>query len=309
MLTLKIQHEYQLTTSRFLQGWFVAVPILSTFVGLVLVAVGGFSCSIVDVEYNGSSRHFQFGNCNAHGDDYSYDPAHHAGYALAVLATVIGALTVVSAISTSFVRFPRGALWGMSIASFVVAALGYIVCGAMFGTEICNVGSGSTRTSAQGVYLMIVGGVFWIAAGVSFLFVKRYEQEEVVDEIESSVSPALATPVFKDTIPFSTPITETVTNPDGTKTRPQQSRLTRTGTRTLTEPSSLSKSGVLSPPKVPFMYVDAYIVTNWVQHTISPSILFCSRLFLSMITCHTSHTTLSFSLQWSLPWLLAVTLQ
>ena len=92
------------------QGWFVALPILFTFVGMVMVAVGGFNCKMVKETKAGVAGYLYFGFTSVEVDgtcvkytSYDPDPPLETGNAFAILATVFGALTVIAAILTTFI--------------------------------------------------------------------------------------------------------------------------------------------------------------------------------------------------------------
>lgn len=212
------------------QGWFVALPILLSFVGLVMVGVGGFSCEMMKVTdeyynlytYYGFTSLKRYGSCSELIDTSS---AFKAGNAFAILATLIGVLTVIAAILTTFIRFPPQAILGMAISSFVVAGCSVIVTGVGFADPGCAL-SGQTCSPGSMMYVAMFGAFFWIAAGAAFLFVRKYEREGIMDE---NVKPTPAVPAIpaaaaaidveahNDELP--TTVIEMITNPDGTQTR------------------------------------------------------------------------------------------
>lgn len=203
------------------------MPILFSFVGLVMVGVGGFSCEMMKVTNNDLYVYTYFGftsqkvsgACRELEDPSS---AFKTGNAFAILATLFGVLTVIAAILTAFIRFPPLAVVGMAISAFVVAGCSVIVNGIAFADGSCG-WSELTCTPGSMMYVVLVGTLFWIAAGTAFLFVTKHEREGIMDD---DVKPAASTIPAAATIdmeardePIPTTIIETTTNPDGTKTR------------------------------------------------------------------------------------------
>jgi hypothetical protein len=211
------------------QGWFVALPILFSFIGMVMVAVGGFSCKMVKGTEAGVDGYFYFGFTSAERDgtcvnyqSYDPDPPLETGNAFAILATVFGVLTLVAAILTTFVRFPPLAVLGMSVSAFVVAGFATIVTGVGFANETCKA-TGYTCTPGSMMYVTLVGTLFWIAAGATFLFVNKFERDAIMEGNGSTPIPGVAAALHEgggmDESQTPTTVIETITNPDGTKTR------------------------------------------------------------------------------------------
>jgi hypothetical protein len=207
----------------------VAVPILLSFVGLVMVGVGSFGCEMIKVSASGYYSYYStigFTSSKVGGACVSYgttdvDAALQAGYAFAILATVVGVLTVIAAILTTFIRLPPVALLGMSGSAFVVAAFAVIVTGVGFAASGCNSGGISCTPGSQ-MYVVMVGVFFWIGAGTALLFVKKYARADIGERSASvskvPVASISAEPVKEDE-PTSSTVIETFINPDGTKTR------------------------------------------------------------------------------------------
>jgi hypothetical protein len=218
-----------------LQGWFSALPIIFSLVAMIMVAVGGFSCSMFKVEADGSTSYtVGYDSVNLYGDcvkfsDTNYDPgsALQAGKAFAIVVTVFGVLTVVFTIALTFVRFPAAALMAMAITSFVLAALSCIVVGVGFAEDICTQ-SGVTCSPASMMYVVLVGLLFWIGAGVTLLLIKKFERaglddgEAERDHDAASAKSGVPGSVTGDTHASQeemTTVINIVVNPDGTKTR------------------------------------------------------------------------------------------
>jgi hypothetical protein len=107
----------------------------------------------------------------------TYEPgsALQAGKAFAIVTTVFGVLTVAVTIALTFVRFPAAALLAMAVSSFVMATFSSIVVGVGFGEEVCSEPD-LTCSPASMMYVVLVGLLFWIAAGVTLLQVKKFER-------------------------------------------------------------------------------------------------------------------------------------
>jgi hypothetical protein len=160
------------------QGCFVALPIVSSVVGVALVGIGTFSCAIVD-DYSSDDYYFRIGNCEGQISSFVFanNPARVASFALSIAAAVFGTLTALCAIHTAFMTFPPRAFVGMSIGSLGSAALGAAACGVLFFSNDCRNTTGFTCTVDEGLYVAIGGISAWMAAGVSFLFVNRHKRE------------------------------------------------------------------------------------------------------------------------------------
>jgi hypothetical protein len=168
------------------QGRFVALPILFSAAGLVLVSIGGFSCEIFSFTFEDEDGYVMTtkygytgvmvsGGCDTYKRSYSLQ----AGYASAILATVFGCIAAVAVVLTAFVRFPPRAILGMSISAFVVAAFGAAVCGMAFAVEECRV-EGFVCKPAPMMYVTMIGTLSWVAAGATLQFVAKHEREAVV---------------------------------------------------------------------------------------------------------------------------------
>jgi hypothetical protein len=204
---------------------------LLSFVGLVMVGVGGFSCEMMKVtdEYYNLYTYYGFTSLKLYGscsELINTSSAFKAGNAFAILATLFGVLTVIAAILTTFIRFPPRAILGMAISSFVVAGFSVIVTGVGFADAGCAL-SGQTCEPGSMMFVVMVGAFFWIAAGAAFLFVRKFEREGIMDEnvkpapavaaIPAAAASAIDVEAHNDELP--TIVIETITNPDGTKTR------------------------------------------------------------------------------------------
>jgi uncharacterized membrane protein YhaH (DUF805 family) len=204
---------------------------------MIMVAVGGFSCSMFKVEADGSTSYtVGYDSVTLYGDcvkfsDTNYDPgsALQAGKVFAIVVTVFGVLTVVFTIALTFVRFPAAALMAMAITSFVLAAFSCIVVGVGFAEDICTQ-SGVTCSPASMMYVVLVGLLFWIGAGVTLLLIKKFERPGLdagegseLDRDHDAASAKSGVPgsVTGDTHASEemTTVINTVVNPDGTKTR------------------------------------------------------------------------------------------
>jgi hypothetical protein len=209
---------------------------LLSFVGLVMVGVGGFSCELLQVSsygydsYYGSygyGSYIGFTSAKVGGTCVRYatvsEPALQAGNAFAILATLVGVLTLIGAILTTFLKLPRVALVVMTVMAYVVAAFAFVVTGVGFATAGCNQGSVSCLPGPK-MYVVLVGAFFWIGAGTALVFVKRHERADLGERSSSAsdvpVASLTAEPVkdFEPTESSST-VVETFINPDGTKTR------------------------------------------------------------------------------------------
>jgi hypothetical protein len=193
---------------------------------MVMVAVGGFSCEILRVENRnyGVETNFGFtiieldGACVELGE---VSAPFKAGHAFTILSTVLGVLTVISAVLTSFVRFPPRVVVGMSVLAFVVAAFSLLVTGIGFADGGCDLPEITCKPGSM-MYVVMVGALFWIGAGIAFLFVRKYEREEIMDEDANAPLPAIASvdvAAIKNVDETPTTLIETTTNSDGTKTR------------------------------------------------------------------------------------------
>jgi hypothetical protein len=207
---------------------------LLSFVGLVMVGVGGFSCEMIKSTLTGIDGSVVFtlgfasgkgiGGCVKYSDTtYSPDAAFQAGNAFAILATLFGVFTVIAAILTTFIRFPPLVVLGMSISAFVVAIFSAIVTGVGFASDNCTAPGNSCKPASM-MYVVMVGTFFWIGAGAALLFVRKHEREGVMDDdikpapaIPAAAASAIDVEAHNDELP--TTVIETITNPDGTKTR------------------------------------------------------------------------------------------
>jgi hypothetical protein len=188
-----------------------------------MVAVGGFSCELIRVESSrlGIDTTFGFTSVRLNGACFSSVQSSilKAGSAFAILATLFGVLTVIAAILTTFIRFPPCFIVVMSIIAFVVAVLAAVVAGIGFADDACARLRSVTCTPGPMMYVVMVGAVFWLAAGATFLFLRGHEREGIMDE---DVKPAtvIAAATANEVEPSNdTTVIETTTNPDGTKTR------------------------------------------------------------------------------------------
>jgi hypothetical protein len=213
-------NELSLAVAFVEQGWFVALPILFSDVGLVLVAVGGVSCDMFALYVDGAlSKRFGYtgverwedgtGTCDFYTDP---PPALQAGYICVILATLLGGLAGLGPIFTAFVRFPPWALVGMSVSAFVVAALGAVVCCVAFAAAECQA-DGSACVPASMMYVAMVGTLSWIASGTALLFVTRHEQEGIPIPRRGAADAAVAPHVETETCVGE------IVDPDGATTR------------------------------------------------------------------------------------------
>jgi hypothetical protein len=199
-----------------------------SFIGMVMVAVGGFSCKMVKGTEAGVDGYWYFGFTSVERDgtcvnyqSYDPDPPLETGNAFAILATVFGVLTLVAAILTTFIRFPPLAVLGMAVSAFAVAGFAIIVTGVGFANETCTAG-GYTCTPGSMMYVTLVGALFWIASGATFLFVNKFERDGIMEGNGSTPIPevaALGVEGGMEENQTPTTVIETITNPDGTKTR------------------------------------------------------------------------------------------
>jgi hypothetical protein len=193
---------------------------------MVMVAVGGFSCEILRAEDKTYGVYTNYGYTSIELGGACVELAEtsapfKAGHAFAILSTLFGVLTVVSAILTSFVRFPPRAVVGMSVSALVVAGFSLIVTGIAFADAGCDA-PGITCKPASMMYVVMVGALFWIGAGIALLFVRKYEREGIMDEDANAPAPAIASvdvAATKNVDETPTTLIETTTNSDGTKTR------------------------------------------------------------------------------------------
>jgi hypothetical protein len=205
---------------------------------MIMVAVGGFSCSMFKLDDDTSALSYTVGYdaVNLDGDcvkfsETTYEPgsALQAGKAFAIVTTVFGVLTVAVTIALTFVRFPAAVLLAMAVSSFAMAAFSSIVVGVGFGEEVCSEPDLTCAPAAM-MYVVLVGLLFWIAAGVTLLQVKNFERPGLdadgggteADEVASAKSSGPPGSVTGDTHASHeemTTVISTVVNPDGTKTR------------------------------------------------------------------------------------------
>lgn len=173
--------------------------------------------------YSGFTSVKSYGVCVDYIDPVS---AFKAGNAMVILSTIFGVITVIGAILTTFISFPRGALIGMSAASFTIALLAVIACGVGFAGEVCTMYPQSKCLPGGMWYVLMIGFLFWISAGTSFLFMKKYERHDL-GAMHGSKSQPQQLQTDEPSIPVmpqptegsASTLVETVVNPDGTKTK------------------------------------------------------------------------------------------
>jgi hypothetical protein len=202
------------------QGWFVALPIVFSAVGVVMVGIGGFSCETFVLKPNGYESSFKFGYTGVEflGGCIGYtdrDASLWAGYACAMLATVVGCVSAVGAILLAFVRCPPRAVTVLSVLALAAAACGAVVCGVAFGVADCQA-AGSSCAPGPMMYVAAAGTLSWIAAGLALLFVASHEREGMV--VVAAAGNAVA-PRQQQQEDEAATCVSTIINPDGTKTR------------------------------------------------------------------------------------------
>ena len=208
--------------SCFPYGLISAVPIALVSTGWSFILVATFSCTTFRVCKKDTDNCFFFGYTEEYslndedflgrGYDYYYrrsidtsgdcasfltsglyiltDDAKHwlpAGYALGIMALVLGALTLLGALSGAlFLRFPRRALFGFSCLCFFNAAVSISLGCFGFFTMYCEeMPSEFSCSPATGAILAYLAILVWILAGTSFLFLHKFERRnQDVREVE-----------------------------------------------------------------------------------------------------------------------------
>jgi lysylphosphatidylglycerol synthetase-like protein (DUF2156 family) len=140
--------------------------------------------------YNGgrypSSLNFGYGSC-LHGRDAPLK----AGYAFSIVATIFGVFTLIAVILTTIMTFSKKVFWGMATSTFVIALCVLLALSVGFATDVCN--NDVKCTPGPAWYAGLVGLLCWIGAGVSLLFMMKYEQTEVAVAEGTKVAVAEAT--------------------------------------------------------------------------------------------------------------------
>jgi hypothetical protein len=117
------------------------------------------------------SYKFGYGSCIK---DFRDAPLK-AGYAFGILATIFGVFTLIAVILTTRITFSKKVIWGMATSSFVIAFFVVLALSVGFATDACNHGK---CTPGPAWYEGLVGLLCWIGAGVSLLFMMKYEHTE-----------------------------------------------------------------------------------------------------------------------------------
>jgi hypothetical protein len=220
-------------SSRLFQGPYTVAPIVLSIIGLILVSIGGFSCGLLKITvsdaFSSAADYYGFTSFKSYGGcvrvDYDIG-AYKAGNAMVILGTIVGVLVVIAAILTTFLTFPRGAFIGMSAASFVTAVFAVVATGVVFAVPDCKY-AGYSCSPGPMLGVLIAGLFFWIGAGISCLFMKKYERPDA-GAAGGAKEPPLPQQAQEPSIPVVPPqpaegtastVVETVVNSDGTKTK------------------------------------------------------------------------------------------
>lgn len=176
---------------------------------------------------------------------FSLDSALKAGQAFGIIATIFGVFAAIAVILTTFIIFPKKAFMGMSVASFFVAFCASLVVSVGFATDFCK--NSVKCTPGPAWYAGFFGMLCWIGAGVSLLFMKKRERDDIGQEGDvpataevlkarpgSSEEPTIAVKARPGSLEEVTTVNETIVeNPDGSKTKTTITTSVKDGTKVI----------------------------------------------------------------------------